>query len=176
MNEDPENISNKKLAFCGAMFASATVLFYSIIVAIYVLIRSSSTIYNVILTGDKILTLVENGISVIYSIAIFSIIMAIISSIIGVAAAIILKKSLLYFNPHFNNKRAILITGLTSIVILSLIYLVLHFLLKALMTLSYVESFLFWYLFPAILFLIVSIVSGKKLNELFKNLNTKNHA
>ncbi len=176
MNENPVNISNKKLAYCGAMIAFATVCFYSIIVAIYVLIRSSSTIYNIFLTGERLSTLIENGISVIYSIAVFSIIMAIISSIVGVVAAIILKNSLLYFNPHFNNKRAILISGFTVILILSLLYFLLRFLLKDLMTFSYIESFLFWFLFPAILFLIVSIVSGKKLNKLFKNLKTKTHA
>lgn len=164
------------MAYCGAMIAFATVFFYSIIVLIYVLICSFLTIYNIILTGERLSTLIENSISVSYSIAVFSIIVAIILSIIGVFVAIILKKSLLYFNPHFKSKRAILIIGFTAIAILSLLYLLLRFLLKDLMTFSYIGSFLFWFLFPAILFLIVSIVSGKKLNELFKNLNTKTHA
>ena len=164
------------MAYFGAIIAIATVFFYSLIVLIYAIIRSSLTIYEIMLSEEKILILLENGFSMAYSIAIFSILMAIVSALVGSVTAIILKQSMLYFNPKFKNRKALLIGGIIGVSMLSIVYFLLRILLKDWMTFQYIEPFLFWFLFPATLFFILSVVSGKKLNELFISLKTQAHA
>jgi hypothetical protein len=176
MNKDIVNISNKRIAYYGVIIAVATVFFYSLIVMIYVIIRSSLTIYKILLSEERTIILLQNSISIAYSIAVFSILMAIISSIVGMITAIILKKSFLYFNPKFNKRNALLISGIIAISISGVIYFVLRISLKDWMTFNYFEPFLFWFLIPAILFLIVSLVHGNKLNKIFKSLNIQTHA
>jgi hypothetical protein len=164
MNENTINISNKRLAFYGTSIAVATVFFYSLMVMIYVIIRSSLTIYEILSSEERTLILLQNGISVAYSIAIFSILMAIISSIVGMITAIILKKSFLYFNPKYLKRKAILISGITGILMICVVYILLRITLKDWMTFSYIEPFLFWFLIPAALFFIIILTVGKKLN------------
>ena len=173
MNENTINISNKRLAFYGASIAVATVFFYSLMVMVYVIIRSSLTIYEILLSEVRTLILLQNGISVAYSIAIFSILMAIISSIIGMMTAIILKKSLRYFNPNFGNRKSILISGIIAISINGIMYLLIRITLKDWMTFHYLETFLFWFLLPSLLFFMACIIGGKQLNTaLLNNLKT----
>jgi hypothetical protein len=176
MNKKTINISNKRMAIYGASIAIATVFFYSLMVMIYVVIRSSLTIYEILLSEVRTSILLQNSISVAYSIAIFSILMAIISSIVGMITAIILKNCLLYFNPKFNKRNALLISGIIAIFINGIVYFLLRITLHDWMTFNYIEPFLFWFLLPAIIFLIINLAISKKLNSIFKELNTKTHA
>ena len=168
MNEKPINFSNLRLAYFGAIVATATVLLYSIMLLIYVIIRSSLTIYDIIQSEEKTLILFKNAISVAYSIAVFSIIMAIFSSMVGALTAIILKQSILHFNPKFLKRKTKIICVTLSILIVSIIYLLLRFLLKEWMTFDNIEPFLLWFLIPSVLFLIIGIFSGSQLNGLMK--------
>ena len=143
MNNNPINISNKKVAYNGALVAIAAVFGYSLVVAIYVVIRSSITIYSIMPRKYSVAILWNNGISVAYSIAVFSIIMAIISAIVGSIYALILKNALLYFNPKFKNEKAILISFITGFIMIMIIYILLFALLKDWMTFNYIEPFLF---------------------------------
>ncbi len=176
MNEKSINISDKRVAFYGASIAVATAFFYSLMVMVYVIIRSSLTIYEILSSELRTSILLQNGISVAYSIAIFSILMAIFSSMIGALMAIVLKQSLLHFNPKFLNRKAKIISVITAILIASFIYFLLRFLLKDWMTIDNIEPFLFWFLIPGVLFLVVGIITGKKLNGILKNLDTQPHA
>jgi hypothetical protein len=171
MNENTINISNKRVAFYGASIAMATVFFYSLIIMIYVIIRSSLTIYEILSSEVRTSILLQNGISVAYSIAIFSVIMAIISSIIGMITAIILKKSFLYFNPKFKKTNALLISGIIAISINGIVYFLMRITLKDWMTFNYIEPFLFWFLIPATIFLSACISLGGYFNGLLKLRN-----
>jgi hypothetical protein len=166
MNNNLTNISNKKVAYNGALVAVAAVLGYSLMVAIYVIIRSSSTIYSIVPQEEKISTIMANGFSAIYSIAIFALLMAAFSAIIGAVTAIILKKALLYFNPEFNFKKAILISFMTTLTEVIIGYFMLYALLKDWMTFNYIEPFLFWFLLPAAIFWGVCIAGGSRLNKI----------
>lgn len=165
MNDNSPNISNKKVAYNGAVVAIAAVFGYSMVVMIYVLIRSSSTIYSIMPQGERASILWANGISVAYSIAIFSILMAAFSAIIGGGAAIVLKKLMLYFNPEFNVKKAILISFISTLIELIIGYFILFALLKDWMTFNYIDPFLFWFLLPAAIFFGICIVGGTYLNR-----------
>ena len=169
MNKNIINISNKRVAFYGAIIAVSTVFFYSLMVMIYVVIRSSLTIYEILLSEVRTLTLLQSGISVAYSIAIFSMLMAIISSIIGIITANILKKTIRYFNPNFKNRKSILISGIIAVLAISVVYISLRMMLKDWLTLDYIETFLFWFLLPSLLFFIACIIGGKQLNMAFLN-------
>lgn len=169
MNEKPINISNKRLAFYGAIIAVATVFFYSLMVMVYVVIRSSLTIYEILSSEVRTSILLQNGITVAYSIAIFSILMAIFSSIVGGFTAITLKKSLRYFNPNFENRKSILISGIIAVLTIFIVYILLRTMLKDWMTFHYIEPFLFWFLIPSFLFFVACIVSGRQLNIAFLN-------
>ena len=163
------NTSNKSIALNGAIIAVAAVFAYSIIVMICSFIRSSSNIYSIMPTGERSTILWANGISIAYSVAVFSVILALISSIAGAVAAVILKKLLLGFNPHFIFIRAVFISSITAFVLLIFLYLLLYALLKDWMTFYYLETFLFWFLLPAVIFFLVCVVGGSKLNKV---LNT----
>ena len=164
------NISNKVIALNGATVAVAGVFAYSIIVMIYAIIRSSATIYSIMPMGERNSILWANSISVAYSVAVFSIILALISSISGAIAAVILKNLLLYFNPKFIFRKAVLISCITAFVLLTFLYLLLYALLKDWMTFNYFETFSFWFLFPAAIFFSTCVIGGSTLN---KNLNTE---
>ena len=169
MLKSKKYISNKIIALNGATIAIAAVFAYSIIVMIYSIILSSATIYNIMPMGERNTILWANGISVAYSVAVFSVILALISSLSGAIAAVILKKLLLYFNPQFNFKKAVLISCITAFVLLSILYLLLYALLKDWMTFNYIETFLFWFLFPAAIFFLVCVVGGSKLNKVLNS-------
>jgi hypothetical protein len=158
-------ISNKTAAYNGALVAVAAVFAYSIIVMLYVIMRSSAIIYSIMPSSERSAILWTNGFSVAYSVAVFSLLMAVASSLSGAFSGILLRKLLLWFNPkrHFN--KAILISSVTVLVLLSLLYLLLYILLKERITLQYAETFLFWFLFPAVIFFTVSIISAIAMNK-----------
>ena len=160
------NTSNKSVAYTGALLGVAAVFSYSIAIMIYVVIRSSITIYKIMPSGERSDILLINGFSIAYSIGIFSILMALLSSAGGSIAAFILKKTLIVFNPKFNFIRAVYLSFITSLVLLTIVYLLLHPLLKNWMTFNYGETFTFWFLCPAIIFIVVIVVSGSKLNRI----------
>ena len=159
------NISNKNVAYAGAKIAVAGVFGYALLVMLYAIIRSSITIYNIMPSWERSNILLANGFSIAYSIAVFSLIMALLSAIVGSIAGVILKKVLQYFNPNFINRKTIVISCITSIVILTIIYLLMYALLKNWMTFNYIETFSFWFLVPAAIFLAVYIIGGSKLNK-----------
>ncbi len=169
MNNNLSIISNKKVAYNGALVGIAAVFGYSLVVAVYVVIRSSSTIYSIVPQEEKTSIIMANGFSMVYSIAIFSLLMAVFSAIIGAVVALILKKLLLYFNPELNFKKAILISFITALIGVIIIYFMLFAVLKDWMTFNYIEPFLFWFLIPAAIFVGVCIVGGRQLNRVFIN-------
>ena len=159
-------ISNLTVAYNGAMIGIAVVFAYSTVVMIYVIIRSSATIYSIMPPDERGRILFASGFAVAYSVAIFSISVAIFSSVIGFVVSIVLKNMLLYFNPSYNFTKALLVSCTIALSTVMLIYFLLHTLLKDWMTFTYMEPFLFWFLFPAILFSIVCVIGGLKLNVL----------
>ena len=160
------NIPNKAVAYNGAIVAVAAVFAYSTIVMIYVIIRSSATICSIMPIGERNTILLANGFSIAYSVAIFSLLMALFSTMAGAVAAVILKKSLLYFNPHSNFRKAILISCITALSMVMIVYILFYALLKDRMTFNYWETFSFWFLFPAIIFFAVCIIGSSKLNKI----------
>lgn len=170
MQKRKTTIANKIIALNGARVAVAAVFVYSIIVMLYSIIRSSAAIYNIMPIEERNSIIWANGISIAYSVAVFSVIVALISSLPGAIAALILKKLLLSFNPQFVFRKAIFISCITALALLILLYLLLYALLKDWMTFNYVETFLFWFIFPAAIFFTVCIIGGSKLN---KSLNTR---
>ena len=165
MNISKSHISNKTVAYNGAIVAIAAVFAYSLIVMIYVLIRSSATISSIMEKGERMTILLASGFSVAYSVAVFSLLMAAFSSVVGLVTAVVLKKSLLYFNPRFDFRKAILISGITASALLTVMYLSLYSLLKEWMTFNYIETLSFWFLFPAAIFFAACVIGGGKLNN-----------
>ena len=98
------------VAYSGALVAVAAVFAYSALVMVYVVSRSSASIYSIMPIGERTDILFASGISVAYSVAVFSVLMAVPFSIVGFASSIILKKALLYFNPFCIPKRAVFIS------------------------------------------------------------------
>ena len=162
------NTSNKSIALNGATLAVAAVFAYSIIIMIYAIIRSSATIYSIMPIGERNSILWANSISVAYSVAVFSIILALISSISGAIAAVILKSLLFYFNPKLIFRKTVFISCITAFVLLIFLYLLLYGVLKNWMTFNYFETFSFWFLFPAAIFFSACVIGGIKLNKVLK--------
>jgi len=160
-------ISNKKAAYNGALVALAGVVAYSIAVMLYVIIRSSATIYNIMPSSERSTILWTNVFSIVYSVVVFSLLMSVPSLLAGAVAGVVLRKVLLWFNPQLHFSKAILISSITSWVLLLLLYLLLYMLLKERITLQYAGTFLFWYVFPAVIFFIAVLISGAKLNNYF---------
>jgi hypothetical protein len=169
MAERKLHISNWKTAYYGATIAIAAVFVYSIVVMIYVVIRSSIIIFNIMPKGERSIIIFLNNFSVAYSVIIISILMAVVSSVIGAFAAIVLKQFMLYFNPKFNPRNAIWVSGIVVLVLLSLAYIMLYSLLRDYITFYYPEILLFWFLFPTIIFTAVCIVAGSKLNKILSS-------
>jgi hypothetical protein len=164
-------ISNKTAAYNGALIAVAGVFSYSLVVMLYAIIRSSATIYSSMPSSERGAILWTNGFSIAYSIVVFSLLMAVVSSLAGAVAGVILRKVLLWFNAkkHFN--KAILVSSITALVLLLLLYLLLYILLKERITFQYAETFLFWYVFPAAIFFIAVVLAGVKLNKQLQAMN-----
>lgn len=160
------NISYKIVAFAGAKIAVASVLAYSLLIMIYAVIRSSATIYKIMPSGERSDILMANGFSIAYSIAVFSLIMALLSSLSGAIAGVFLKKVLQFFNPNFIKRKSIVLICITAFTMLIMMYLLLYALLKNWMTFNYMETFSFWFLMPAVIFLVVYMTGGSKLNTI----------
>lgn len=168
MKKSKSNISNRAVAYKGAIVAIAATFAYSMIVMIYTIIRSSATIYSIMPTGERNTILLANGFSVAYSVAVFSFLMAILSAMAGSVAGVILKKLLLHFNPQFNFRKAVFISCITAFVLLALLYFLFYALLKDWMTFDYYETFSFWFLLPAVIFFAACIIAGSKLNKVLE--------
>jgi hypothetical protein len=165
MKKNKPYISNKTVAYNGAMVSIAAVFGYSIIVMLYVIIRCSLTIHSIMPKGERNIILWINGFSVAYSVVIFSLLMTVVSSLAGAVAAVILKNLLAYFNPSFNLRKAAFINTTIAFIMLLLLYLLLYALLKEKMTFVHAETFLFWFLFPAVIFFVVCAMAGNRLNK-----------
>ena len=165
-------ISNKTAAYNGALVAVAGVFAYSIVVMLYVIIRSSISIYTLMPFSERSTILWTNGFSIAYSVLVFSLLMSAPSLLAGAVTGVILRKVLLRFNQQKHFSKAILISSLTALVLLSALYFLLYMLLKERITLQYAETFLFWYVFPAGIFFIAVVISGAKLNNYFIKLET----
>ena len=159
------NISNKVIALNGAIVAVASVFAYSIIIMRYAPTRSSATIYSIMPMEERNSILWANSISVAYSVAVFSIILALISSISGAIAAVILKNLLLHFNPTLIFNKTVLISCITDFALLIVLYALLYGLLKDWMTFNYLETFSFWFLLPAAFFFSACVIGGIKLSK-----------
>jgi len=131
------NISNRAVAYNGAIVSVAAVFAYSIMVMIYTIIRSSAIIYSIMPGSERNTILWINSFSVAYSVAVFSLLMAALSAVAGSVAAVILKNSLHYFNLRCNFKKAILISCITALAMLILMYILFYALLKDWMTFAY---------------------------------------
>jgi hypothetical protein len=166
MTSNAANISNKKVAYASAKIAIAAVFGYALFVMLYAIIRSSITIYDIMPGGERTNILLLNGFSIAYSVAIFSLLMGLLSCISGAMAGVIIKKALQYFNPNFINMKAIFISCVTAVVTLTIMYLLLYSLLKNWMTFNFIETFSFWFLLPAIIYVVACIIGGSKLNKL----------
>lgn len=165
MQYSKPDISNKVIAFQGASIAVASVFVYSFIVMIYCIIRSSASIFYVMPFGERVGILWASSVAVAYSVAVFSVILAVVSSLLGAAAALILKSLLFYFNPRYILQRSFVISCITAMLSLGFLYLLLHSLLKDWMTFQYLETFAFWFLFPAAVFISACFIGGRKLNN-----------
>ena len=158
--------SNRSVAYYGASLSVAAVLFYSILIMIYVITRSSLIIYRIMPDGERNTILWANAFSIAYSVAGFSLISSVISSAVGSAGSIILKKLLIRLNPGFDPRKSALIGCLTALLMISFIYLLLYAVLKDRMTVKYFETFLFWFLFPAIISFTIGVTGAIRLNTL----------
>ena len=158
-------LSDKAIAFNGARIAIAGVFVYSFLIMIYTIARSSVTIGNIIQGKERDAILYANGVSIAYSVAVFSLLMALISLVSGVLTSLFLKHLLMYFNAAGNFKKALLITCITAVLVLMMIYLTLYWRLEKWMTFQYFETLLFWFLFPAIIFLTATLLGGIQLNR-----------
>jgi hypothetical protein len=165
-------ISNKKAAYNGALVAVAGVFAYSLVVMLYAIIRSSVSICSIMSSSERNTILWANGFSMAYSVVVFSLLMAVASSLAGAVAGVLLRKLLLWFNPKLHFNKAILISSITSLVLLAALYLLLYVLLKEMITLQYAETFLFWYVFPAVIFFVAAVLSGVNMNKQLQAMNS----
>ena len=173
MTKHTSVIFNWAVAYRGALIGVAAVFAYSIIVMLYCIIRSSATIYDIMPAAERNGIFIINGFSIAYSVSIFSILIGLFSAVGGAVTAVILKRLLLHFNNQFNNRKAMIISCIIALLLLIIIYATFYGLLKERMTFSYVETFSFWFLFPAFIFWGVVIIGGGRLNAW---LNTGNMA
>lgn len=167
------NISNKTVAYNGAVIGVAAVFIYSIVVMIYAIIRSSITRYNIMPNGERSNILLANGFSIAYSVAVFSLLMALLSALAGAIAAVVLKNSLLYFNLKSNTRKSIFTSAASALAMLIIMYALLYALLKNWMTFSYGETFSFWFLMPAAIFFTACVMGGNVLTTALGLRGTK---
>jgi hypothetical protein len=165
-------ISNKKVAYNGALVAVACVFAYSLGVMLYAIIRSSVSIYSIMPLSERNTILLTNGFSIAYSVVVFSLLMALASSLVGAVAGVLLKNMLWLFNPKLLFNHAIVVSSITALVLMAVLYFLLYALLKERITFQYSETFLFWYLYPAIIFFAAAILGGVKLNKHFIKLKS----
>jgi hypothetical protein len=164
-------ISNKTAAYNGALVAVAGVFGYSLVVMLYAVIRSSVNIYNIIPSSEQNKILWVNGFSIAYSVAVFSLLIAVASSLAGAMAAVLLRKLLLWFNPQLHFSKTILVSSITALVLLAGLYLLLYAMLEERITFQYAQTFLFWYAFPAVLFFVAVVFVGVRLNKQLQRID-----
>ncbi len=174
MKKNKPNISNKSVACKGATAAVAATFVYAVIVMIYVIIRTSATIYRIMPAGERSEILWLNGFSIAYSVAVFSMLMAMVSALIGAIGAIVLWNLLLYFNPKFNLQKTVLLSFAAALSLVTVIYILLRAMLKDWMTVQYHETFIFWFIIPAVICIAVGLIGGIILNKALSILHTAN--
>jgi hypothetical protein len=165
MKKERENLTNKKLAFDGALISVACIFFYAQLVMLYVVTRSSVSILSAMGKGEWEGILLANGVSLIYSVAVISVLVSLISSLIGAAAALLLGKALLRLNPSGDSIRALIISFLLSVLLIISVYILIDLFLIPHMRSRYPEAFLFWIAFPSLIFIVSNLIGGMALNR-----------
>jgi len=160
-------ISYKNVAFISAKLATVGVLAYSLLIMAYALIRSSVTIFKMMPKDERQGILFLNSLSIAYAVVIFSLTMALVSSMGGALSGMILKKSLLVFNPLCNKKKAVLIGIIVFVMLLGMLYIIFYSALGP--NLNHPEPLLFWFAFPAIFFCIACVKGSVLLNIILRN-------
>ena len=163
-----KRIKHKKIAATGAKLAVAGVFGYSLIVMLYVITRSSVTIFNNMHGKELTNILLLNAFSVAYAVAVFSLLMAVVSSISGAIAGVLLKKALQFYNPTFSENKAVAVSCIVAFTMLLVLYLLLYTMLTNWMTFDFIETFLFWFLLPAAIFFSVAVIAGIQLNKVLE--------
>jgi hypothetical protein len=165
MEDTRRKFPYKMVAHNGAVVASAAVFAYSLLVMLYVIVRTSVSICNIMPRAETRSILFANGVSVAYAVAIFSLLAAAISALGGAAATLILQKSLRYFNPRSNLRKAILISAIEAFAMLTVMYITVYPFLHKFMTFDYAETFVFWFLLPSAIFVTAFVISGITINN-----------
>jgi hypothetical protein len=158
-------ISAGKLALKGAVIAIACVFFYSQIVMLYVICRSSAFIFSAMGEEERSGILFANGFILAYSVAFISILVAMISSLFGAVAALILNKALSYFNPARGSIRAMFISLVVAILLIFTGFVLIGIFLIPRFEFQYPEAFLFWTVFPSTIYILVNLAGGMVLNK-----------
>lgn len=161
-------LSDRQLAYRGALITVAAVFFYSLLVLVYVITRSTISLVK-ILPGEPVNNLlIGTNFSILYSVAVVSILVAGFSSIGGATGALFLHRFLTYFNPSYKKKKAAWLSVIFSTLAIIVIYLVLYVLFREKMSSAYMPTFLFWYVIPASIFFSISVIAGIRLNEFLR--------
>ncbi len=165
MKSPANNISDGRLAAKGAILTTAAIFIYSLIVLLYVVLRTSFEIANKLPVGERSSIIFANAVALTYTIAVFSLLMVLVFSITGAIGALVIKRLVFRFNPQFNVRKTLLFSGMVGLVLLVLVYVVLRLLLQKWMTLQYPETLLFWFVFPATICFIFYLISGMAFNR-----------
>ncbi len=157
--------SDAMAARTGARIAIATVFGYALACMLYTILRSSLRIVSILPNREQGGILWANALALAYSIAVLSILLALVAAVTGAVAAVTLRRVLRYFNPQNNGKKAMLISCGTMLYLLYGMYILLYSVFASRMSFQYPATFIFWYALPAVICLVISIPAGIALNK-----------
>jgi hypothetical protein len=146
----------------GAVIGAQTAFSYAAVFGLVAVARAALTVHEVA-PADLWLTAAAIGITLGYLVVFWSLLLALPAMLLGMATALIVKAVQLIPATRRTPRRAMLTGRLIALTVWPLLYVGLYALLRQRIAPVYLETFLFWYFMPGLIYLVLTGYAARRL-------------
>ncbi len=146
----------------GAITGAQTSFSYAAVFSVYTVVRAAISVAQAA-PADAWSTTLALGVTLIYLAAVWGILMAIPAACLGALTAALIKLVQRMPVARRNPRAATNWGRLVALVVWPLLYLGLHQLLRQRIAPVYLETFMFWYFLPGLIYLVIAGAAARRL-------------
>lgn len=151
-------------AWDGAKTGIGLTVAYAIVYTLYAFVRLSLSIQGAMSSGDWWQTAATSGVTFIVGAIFFTVIAGVIAALLGALTIIVIRRLLLSLNQGLSPRKAVLIGFLVGAGIWLSLTIILQVLPDSRFTPKFIDTFLFWFGFPGLVYVAASSFVGWRLN------------
>lgn len=154
-------------AWDGAKTGVGLTVAYAVVYTLYAFVRLSLSIQGAMPSGDWWQTAAASGITFVVGAIFFTVIASVIAALLGALTMMAIRRLLLSFNQALSPRKAVVIGFLVGIVVWLSLTIILQVLTDSRFTPEFLDTYLFWFGFPGLVYVAASSIVGWRLNALW---------